>query len=328
MTVAMPLIQRACFLFLLLSATFFGQVKVARDGDRITVEVQGKPFTALYIAGADTTKPYFHPVRAASGTIVTRRYPMETAEGELHNEKHQRALWFAHGDVNGLDFWDNEASYTTPNRGFIVLDRVIGLAGGEKTGTIEASFNWVDTKNKPLVKETRKMVFYSDPTLRIIDFDITLQAIEKVTFNDSKEGTFGMRLAAGLEAPTRNAPALPKRTGKMVNSNGQEGEPSVWGKRANWIDVSGEVEGEKLGVAIFDSPSNPSHPTYWHARGYGLLAANIFGVSAFEKNQALNGSRTLEPGQSMTFRYRVLVHPGDSQTANVAALYEKYATGK
>lgn len=321
---------KKCYLLLLLLALpLFGQVKVARDGDRIVVDVQGKPFTALYIAGTDTTKPYFHPVRAASGTIVTRQYPMETIEGETRNEKHQRSLWFAHGDVDGLDFWDNEASYTTPNRGFIVLDRVIGLVSGDKTGSIEATFNWVDMKNKPVVKETRKMVFYSDPTLRIIDFDITLQAIGKVTFNDTKEGTFGLRLAAGLEAPTaRNATALPKRTGKMVNSNGQEGEANAWGKRANWIDVSGEVEDEKLGVAIFDHPSNPQHPTYWHARGYGLLAANIFGVRAFENNKTLNGSRTLEAGQTMTFRYRVLVHPGDQQTANVAALYEKYAAAK
>src|ERR1700733_4389501 len=208
----MGFFKRCVGVLLVLSAPAVGQVKVARDGDRITVDIEGKPFTALYITGAETTKPYFHPVRAASGTIVTRRYPMETVEGELRNEKHQRGLWFSHGDVNGLDFWDNEASYTTPNRGFIVLDKVIGVSSGKKTGSIEASFKWVDPKQKALIEETRKMVFYSDPALRIMDFPIALKAIEKVTFNDSKEGTFGMRLASGLEAPTKRAPALPKRT--------------------------------------------------------------------------------------------------------------------
>lgn len=309
-------------------APALGQVKIARDGDRITVDIDGKPFTALYVTGAETTKPYFHPVRAASGVIVTRRYPMENIEGELHNEKHQRGLWFSHGDVNGFDFWDNEASYTTPNRGFIVLDKVIGMTSGPKTGTIEASFKWVDPNKKALIEETRKMVFYSQPELRTIDFDIKLRAIEKVTFKDSKEGTFGMRLASGLEAPSKRSPALPKRTGVMVNSNGQEGEADCWGKRANWVDISGDVEGEKLGVAIFDNPSNPGHPTYWHVRGYGLFAANIFGKSAFEHNDAANGSRVLEPGETMTFRYRVLVHPGDSRTANIAARYEEYAAMK
>jgi hypothetical protein len=319
---------RSAVFALLLSLQVSGQVKSARDGDRIVVDVQGKPFTALYITGAETTKPYFHPVRAASGTIVTRRYPMESVDGELRNEKHQRGLWFSHGDVNGLDFWDNEASYTTPNRGFIVLDRITGLTSGDKTGSIEARFKWVDPKQNALIEETRKMVFYSDPALRTIDFDITLRAIEKVTFNDTKEGTFGMRLAPGLEAPTRNAPALPKRTGRMVNSNGQEGEANCWGKRANWVDMFGEVDGEKLGIAILDNAANPGHPTYWHVRGYGLFAANIFGVSAFEHNPALNGSRTLEPGQTLNFRYRVVVHPGDYQTAKIAALYDTYATMK
>lgn len=319
---------RSLVFSLLLSFQLSGQVKITRDGDRIIVDVQGKPFTALYITGAETTKPYFHPVRAATGTIVTRRYPMESVEGELRNEKHQRGLWFSHGDVNGLDFWDNEASYTTTNRGFIVLDRVLGLTGGDKTGSIDVRFKWVDSKQKALIEETRKMIFYSDPALRTIDFDIVLRAIEKVTFNDTKEGTFGMRLAAGLEAPTKNAPALPRRTGRMVNSSGQESEAECWGKRANWLDMFGEVEGEKLGIAIFDHPTNPGHPTYWHVRSYGLFAANIFGVRAFERNPALNGSRTLEPGEALHFRYRVVVHPGDYQTANIAALYDTYSSTK
>jgi hypothetical protein len=308
-----------------LAGPVFAQVKLARDGDRIDVSVDGKPFTALYITGAETTKPYLHPIRAASGTIVTRQYPMEMVEGELRNEKHQRGLWFSHGDVNGFDFWDNEASYTTPNRGFIVLDKVIRLKDGARSGSLEASFNWVDPSHKPLIRENRTMVFYSDPAMRIIDVDITLKALETVTFKDTKEGTFGIRLAAGLEGPTKHAPELPKRTGVIVNSNGAEGEPNCWGKRANWVDVSGQVNNEKLGVAVFDNPENPRHPTYWHVRAYGLLAANIFGVSAFEKNPAMNGSMTLQPGQTLRFRYRVVVHPGDSKSAKIAELYDAYA---
>ena len=210
-----------------------------------------------------------------------------------------------------MDFWDNEASYTTPKRGFIVLDRVVGLTGGDKTGSIDIRFNWVDPKQEPLIEETREMIFYSESALRTIDFDIVLRAVEKVTFNDTKEGTFGMRLAAGLEAPTKNAPALPRRTGRMVNSNWQESEADCWGKRANWVDTFGEVEGEKLGVAIFDYPTKPGHPTYWHVRGYGLFAANIFGVRAFERSPALTGSRTLEPGETLHFRYRVVIHSGN-----------------
>ncbi len=315
---------------LLLGLPALGQVSIQRTPDCLTVDVQGKPFTVLYIAGSETTKPYFQPVRSASGIIVTRRYPMEIVEGERHDLPHQRGLWFSHGDVNGFDFWNNDASYTRPNLGRIVLDRVIALANGEKTGSIEISFKWVETNGKPLIEDTRKMIFYSDPAFRIIDFEIRLRAIEKVTFGDEKDAGFAIRLAPGLEAPAPDAPPLPRRTGRIVNSNGQEGERACWGKRANWVDCFGQVEGEKLGVAIFDYPGNPRHPVYWHVRGYGLLAANMFGARAFDVNHnpLLNGSWTLEPGEVLTLRYRVVVHPGDYRTANIAGLYEKYARTK
>ncbi len=246
-------------------------------------------------------------------------------EGELRNEKHQRGLWFSHGDVNGLDFWDNEASYTTQNRGFIVLDRVISLISGAESGSLQASFRWEDSRHKPLIAESRRMTFYSDPVLRTIDFDITLRALEKVTFGDTKEGLFGMRVASGLEVPGPKAPAAPRRTGQLVNSNGSVGEENCWGKRASWVDMSGTVDGQQVGIAIFDHPGNPRHPTYWHVRSYGLLAANIFGVRAFERDPSRDGSLVLQPGETIRFRYRVVVHPGNSHNANLAEVYSRYA---
>ena len=304
---------------LLISALALGgplcaQVKIAQQADRITVEVNGKPFTALLISGPETTKPYFHPLRTATGKIVNRHWPMENVPGERHDEKHQRGLWFSHGDVNGDDFWDNEASYTTPNRGFILLDRVHKIKSGDKSGEIDASFRWVDHNKKALLADTRKMIFYADPALRTIDFMVTLKALETVKFGDSKEGTFGIRLAPGFH--------------RIVNSDGQEGEKNCWGKRANWVDYSGEIEGEPVGVAILDNPSNPRHPTYWHVRAYGLFAANIFGIKAFEKNPSLDGSMTLQPGETLTFRYRVILHAGDEKTANIAAEWAKYVASK
>lgn len=313
-----------------LGLPLLGQVSISRANDYLTVDVQGNPFTVLHIAGPETTKPYFQPIRSASGIIVTRRYPLEIVPGERHDLPHQRGLWFSHGDVNGFDFWNNDPSYKRPKLGRIVLDRVIALTSGDKTGSIEISFKWLETQGKPLVEDTRKMIFYSDPTLRIIDVEIRLRAIVRVVFGDDKDGGFAIRLASGLEAPGPGAPSTPPRTGTIVNSNGQEGERGCWGKRANWVDVFGEVEGQKLGVAIFDHPSNPRHPVYWHARGYGLLSANMFGARAFDPEQdpLLNGSWTMEPGDRLTLRYRVVVHPGDYRTANIAGLYEKYASTK
>jgi len=114
----------------------------------------------------------------------------------------------------------------------------------------------------------------------------------------------------------------------MVNAEGLEGERQVWGKRSAWVDYFGEVEGEKLGVAIFDHPQNPKHPTFWHSRSYGLFAANIFGERDFMADKTRDGSITLEPGGTLRFRYRVVIHPGDFRSANIAELYRQYAAGK
>lgn len=321
MKCSLAVFAAACLFSTALTAT--AQVKVTQAADRITVEIDGKPDTAFF-TGSDVPKPYLHPLRAASGKIVSRRYPMENIEGETRDHPHHRGIWFSHGDVNGFDFWGNEPG-RPPKAGKIVLQKLVGVRSGKKDGAIEAIFDWVSPDGKRLLEEHRKMVFYSDPSLRTIDFDITLKALDKVVFGDTKEGTFAIRLAAGLEEPDKGQPASPKRTGKMVNAEGAMGEPNVWGKRSNWVDHYGEVEGETLGIAILDHPSNPRHPTYWHSRAYGLFAANIFGLHDFERDKTKDGSLTLASGGTLRFRYRVIVHPGEPGAAGIAAKYTEYA---
>lgn len=320
--------MRKCFALVLFAALpLCAQVKVTQGTDRISIEIDGKPFTDFFI-GASTVKPYLHPLRAASGTIVTRRFPMELVEGELRDHPHHRGLWFTHGDVNGYDFWANEPTGKRANLGRVVVKKVLDLKSGKKTGSVTALFDWMDPAGQSLLTELRTTIFHSHPRIRMVDLDIRLTAVEKVKFGDTKEGTFAIRLAPSLEEPRRNAPTLPPRTGKMVNSEGQQGEQNVWGKRAPWVDYFGEIDGEKLGVAILDHPSNPRHPTYWHARSYGLFAANIFGLHDFLRDKSQDGSLTLEPGQSLRFRYRVIIHPGDYQSAGAAEMYKTYAAMK
>jgi len=311
---------------LLAALPLCAQVKITQHTDRISIDIDGKPFSELFV-GAETSKPYMHPLRAASGKTVTRAYPMDTVEGETKDHPHHRGLWFSHGDVNGYDFWATEPSQKG-KKGKIVLKKMGELKSGKKSGSLAATFDWIDPQGKPLLSESRSIVFYSDPTLRIMDFDINLRALEKVTFGDTKEGTFAIRLAAGLEEPQKKSPESPKRTGLMVNAEGAKGEKNVWGKRSAWVDYAGELEGEKLGIAIFDNPANPKHPTYWHSRSYGLFAANIFGEHDFYDDKSRNGSVTVEPGNTLRFRYRVIIHPGDAASANIAAMYKKYSEGK
>jgi len=292
-------------------------VKITPGEGKVAVAIDGKPFTDFYISGADVTKPYLHPLRAASGTYVTRMWPMENVGNEPTDHKHQRGLWFAHAKVNDLDFWNNEASYTTPNRGKITLAKLGAIQNGGERGSLAATFDWTDLKGVKLLAESRTMIFYSDPTLRTVDFDITLTAVTNVTFHDEKDGVFGLRIRPDLQEE--------KHSGKIVNAEGLETEKQAWGKPSNWVDYSGDVHGEKLGIAIFDHPQNPRHPVRWHVRAYGLFAANPFGLAVFTGDKSQDGAMTLEPGQSVRFRYRLVIHPGDVKSAGIAGLWEKYA---
>lgn len=307
------------------------QVKIAQVDNHITVDIDGKPYTTFFF-GPDVAKPYLYPLRAASGVMVTRSFPMEKVEGESLDHQHQRSVWFAHSRVNGIDYWNNEFSYKPPNLGHIFVTKVSKAQGGAKTGEIDTTAEWKDPAGQVVLIEDRKMIFHAGGPNRVIDFDFTLTAKEKATFQDEKDGVFGIRLASELEEP--NAPGTkmqlkePLRTGVMTCADGKTTEAQCWGTRADWMDFSGTIQGEKVGITIMDYPQNPGHPTYWHARGYGLFAANIFGRNAFTNKKEPAGDVTLKPGEKMRFRYRVVIHPGTPGDAKIDELYKAYSTGK
>jgi hypothetical protein len=310
----------------------WGQVTLTQGPEHISVEVDGKPFTVVYISGTDLNRPYLHPLRSASGKIVNRSFPAGQLLGETTDHPHHAGLFYGHGDVNGYNYWaiqnvPTSASKPNATMGRIVLKEVLSVESGKESGAVDVVFNWLTPDGIPLLTETRKMTFYAHPELRIIDFDFDFRATGKVVFRDTKEGTFAMRMATALEEPSAKEPAkthLPSRTGKLVNAQGSEREENVWGQQSEWVDYSGTLDGQTVGVVMMDHPGNPRHPTYWHSRGYGLHSINPFGVSDFLNDNAQNGSLTLEGGEHVRFRYRVIIHPGASR-ARLAALYKQYA---
>ena len=300
------------------------QVQLTKTATQIDILVDGKPFSTLFF-GPDAPKPYMHPLRSATGKVVTRGYPMLDIAGEPKDHPHHRGLWFTHGDVNGVDFWANESSQGE-KKGRVSLHKIVEVKSGNKSGTMTMVFDWKAPSGQLLLSETRTTTVYSDPVLRILDLDIRLAAgPDKVVFGDTKEGVFAIRLAAPLNERTgKEKPGIAAPTGKMTSAAGGEGEKLVWGKRSPWVDYAGMLEGEKLGIAIFDHRANPKHPTYWHSRSYGLFAANIFGEHDFYADKSRNGSVTVEPGGALRFRYRVVIHPGDTREAGIAELYRQY----
>lgn len=317
----------------LLATVLDAQVAFDQTDGRIAITIDGEPFSTFYF-GPETTKPYLHPLRAPDGTIVTRRYPMENIPGEQTDHAHHRGVWFSHGEVNGVDFWANEITQEPRNKkGKIALHaitdvRVMGKGASRGySGRIQSKFDWNDPNGKTLLIEDRRMVFRKIRNDRVIDFDIVLTAADKVHFGDTKEGTFAVRVATEIEEQHIRAKGI-KRTGKITNAEGNSTEANTWGKRSPWVDYAGSIKGKPLGIAIFDHPENPKHPSYWHVRGYGLFASNIFGEHHFFADDSLDGGVTLGKGEDIRFRYRILIHPGSTASARIARKYSRWTTPK
>jgi methane monooxygenase PmoA-like len=295
------------------------RVELMRTGSRIDVQIGGRAF-ATYHFDASIAKPLMYPLRSAAGAIVTRGYPMTTEiAGEERDEPHQRAMYFAHGDINGFDFWGEEAfakwsDHSASAFGRTVFRSVDDIRSGDDAGDLQATFDLV-TPAGVIGEEIQKYRFTGDDRSRIIDCTFTLRATRgPLTVGDTKEGTFAVRVAKELHPPA----------GRMMNADGGSGEKGIWGRRSNWVDYSGRVAREDVGVAIFDHPQN-ARPAYWHARAYGLLSANPFGLKQFTGDRRRNGTYAIPSGESLVLRYRVLVHHGDASQANVAGVYRQFA---
>jgi hypothetical protein len=288
-------------------------VVLTRVGDTVHIEIDGKPFSDFYF-GPGAPKPYLHLLRSASGKIVTRRFPMEKVEGETTTDPHHRGVWLAYESVNGFDFWQNEASENNKLAGTVVPVRVDDLKSGDREGSLTGVFRWLSPSGEAILEETRKMSFGKDGSLRIVDIDVVLKALTDTKFGDTKDGAFCVRLAE---------PLIEKNAGVITNSAGGRGMKETWGKPAAWVDYSGELQGEKLGVALFQHPSSFRYPARWHVRDYGLLAVNPFGSKSFDKD-APDATFTLPKGDSIHLRYRIVVHPAMSP-GELETLYRQFA---
>jgi hypothetical protein len=313
--------HRVASVLLLLTSAFGGarltsaQVEITQGSDHISIQIDNTPFSDFYI-GAAYPKPYLWPLRTSSGLVVTRNFPMKIVPGESHDHPHHRGLFIGYGEINGINFWENEDSYKTENRGRIVIRKIETLKSGKKAGTIKTLFEWHDPGGADMMDENRTMTFYSEADRRTIDFDIIFTAKIDLHWADTKEGFFAIRLADSMSE---------QHGGKMVNSEGASGEKEVWGKQAKWVDYSGEVDGQPAGVAILAHPEDPRFPPRWHSRAYGLFAVNPWGLKQFiDDKNARGGGLLMGAGQSMRIRYRVIIHSSNISPLNLPDLYDEY----
>ena len=313
---------RSTLLVLARALPAWAAVEMQEGPDKVRVEIGGKLFTEYCFTG--TPHVYFYPLIGPGGARMTRDWPMKDTPGEEHDHPHHRSLWFAHGSVNGVDFWTEAAPGKDLEKapGRITHEKFLKVQGGEKEGVIRDQVRWVAADGS--VPVTGEQTFrVQDGAERIIDFAMTLTAGEKdVVFGDTKEGTMALRIAETMRLVGADKKA---GAGKIVNSVGDV-DGKVWGQKAAWVDYSGPVDGKMVGLAIFDHPQNPRHPTRWHAREYGLFAANPFCEHAMDKTQpAGTGDFKLAAGQSVTFQYRIILHAGDAAQGKIAERFAEYA---
>lgn len=304
--------------FGLLTAPLAAQTLTLKESDNgLKVEIDGQLFTE-YVT-KDVPRPFFYPVIGGGGENIVRNFPMKTdVEGEPKDHKHHRGLWFTHGSVNGMDFWSEEKDFgKQQHTGFSDIK-----AEGAK-GSFTATTKWVSADGKPVLTDTRKITVTAlEGGEKQLDFDITLTASEgEVLFGDTKEGSMAIRLGPQFEFKGDAS------TGAAYNQQNDK-RKAVWGKRSPWVAYyAPDAKGTMVGVAIFEHPKSFRAPTYWHARDYGLFAANPFGVHDFEgkKEEKTLGDHKMAKGESINLRYRFFFGKGKPMPKAMTAKFEAFS---
>ncbi len=291
----------------------------------VSVSIDNKPFTT-YLYPDSLTKSVLYPLRTPAGTIFTRGYPLAPRPQEYTDHPHHLGHWFNYGSVNEIDFWNNSSAIPASNKmkyGSVKHQRINKIVSSDTLGELSVDLLWITNNNDTLLKENSTFIFGAlDSNTWYFDRTVTLTALNQdVRLYDNKEGMFAIRVAHELELPVQRPdfaidkdgnvtkePVLNNATttGKYRNSNGIEGD-ETWGKRANWLKLTGKIGQEEIAVAILDQEQNVGSPTYWHARGYGLFAANNLGEKIFT-NGAKERKYILNKQASVRFKYRLIVN--------------------
>uniref|UniRef100_UPI003216881D DUF6807 domain-containing protein n=1 Tax=uncultured Draconibacterium sp. TaxID=1573823 RepID=UPI003216881D len=316
-------------------------VKVDEAAQKIDVNIDGKLFTS-YIYPDNIMKPVLWPVMSPAGNMLTRSYPLKNKEGDRTDHPHHVGVWLNYGDVNGLDFWNNSEAIPAEKKdgyGVIYHQSVKNAKSGKGEAVLETESLWKSPDNTSMLSDDTKFTFTAKENLRIIDRTTTLKAlIDEVKFTDNKEGMFAIRVARELELPTNKPTKLMDSHGVITevkemdntyvkgnyrSADGIEGG-KVWGTRCRWMKLSSEINGESVSLVIIDHPNNVGYPTYWHARDYGLFAANTLGQKIFSNGEnELNFS--MKKGDSVTFKYRLVVAGENLTDDQINKLADEYA---
>ncbi len=308
---------------------------VSRPGSGVRVQAHGDDLDVLmgasdkelftrYTTHSGPNKPFFYPILTSDGKPLTRRWPLEENTSESHDHPHHRGLWFTHGDINGVDFW-TEVPGPKTKLGKTIAKGYENVTSGPLFGAFQTRTEWRGPDDKLMATDVRNIRIYRVGQTRILDFDIVIKpSSEALVFGDTKEGMFGLRVPDSFAPNPGKDAHIDPPTGHIESASGLK-DGKVWGKPNEWVDNYGPIDGKTWGVAIFDHPQNLRHPQTWHARDYGLFTVNPFGLHDFGLGAKGAGDYTLPADKTLTLRYRVVFHEGDTTAAQIAEQYQAYA---
>lgn len=319
-------------IFCFSSLSFAQHIKVTpvKKQQQILITINNKPFTSFNYPDS-LAKPFLYPIYAPDGEIITRGFPLASRANEPVDHPHHIGLWLNYENVNGLDFWNN--SYAIPadkksRYGSINNTEVVSMKSGNE-GSLTYTANWQDIHKNTLLKESTTFIFRVAGNSYVIDRITMLTAATDITMPDIKDGFLGLRVAHEFEIPSKEDKEFTDAngiitvvkaaddklpSGNYITSQGKEGD-AAWGTRADWCMLYGKKGNDTISIGIIDHPKNLGYPTYWHARGYGLFAANPLGQKIFSNGkEALNFS--LKKDESVRFRFRVVINAAKERLTN------------
>lgn len=295
----MPRLIAAVVIFALSSPLLAddGKVRLEKQDKAVQVTIDGREFTTLQLETSQA-KPYFYPVKAADGALVCRQ--LENPE----DHPHHKGIWCSIDEVNGIKFW--------AEKGKIQNQSVELVTPSGNPAKIKLVNQWLGDDGQPVIIETALVSIFAN---RLLAYDTNFTAgAKQVTFDDTKEGLFGIRVANSMRG---------KVGGLIVNAEDLHGEKECWGQESKWVDYVGPVEGKTYGITVIDHPEN-FRKSRFHVRDYGLFTVSPFGQSAYTNGKLPANPLVLEPGKSVRLRYGLYVHDGDTAQGRVAATYDFY----
>lgn len=331
-----------CALFLAPASARAADVTIVKSKDAVEFK-SGSEVAARYHVGPDVAKPFLFPVLAPGGVPVTRGWPIDKSRKEdTTDHVHQKSAWFCHGDVipegvelktktterngKGVDFW----SEAKDKDGKVRHGKMTCVFVGEPQqhskshASILTKNEWKSPDGVKILDEDRVIHFHDLPEGRLFAFEITLKAgVCAITFGDTKEGSFGVRVHDAMRVQAKADGVLENADGKACVD--AKTESLVWGQMSDWCDYHGTVDGKQVGVAVFDHPKNAARAA-WHARAYGLMAANPFGRNAagFPSQKGKTELVKIEKGGELKLKYGIYAHAGGVKTGKVAEAFEAF----